>query len=518
MQDSGKRSATRITVILPSGEVIGDSQETPSNMENHASRVEIRQAMAAGFGFSVRYSDTLQKKMMYVAIPVIKDEKILAVLRTSIPITSIDEALVSVQIKIAIGGLVIALLAAGVSLYVTRRISRPIEKIKQGADHFSRGNLTHRLPTPDTEEMASLSEAMNKMAAQLDERIKIIDSQRNELKAVFASMTEGVIVVDKTERIISINEEAAKIFESDLPTLKGRTIQEAIRDPVFQRFIAQALLSLRPLEDDIILYRGGERILNVRCSPLLDAKRSHIGALVLINDVTQFRRLENMRRDFVANVSHEIKTPLTAIKGYVEPPHTGSVDKPEERERFLNIIIKHVDRLESILEDLLSLSRLEQEDEKKKAKFKTRRIKFIINTAIQVCQSKADEKNIAISLSCEDEISARVDATLLEQAFVNLIDNAVKYSDPGSEIHIAAGYKNSHVYIDIRDHGPGIPKKHLTRLFERFYRVDKARSRKLGGTGLGLAIVKHIARAHGGEVTVESTLGEGSTFTIQLPR
>jgi len=266
-----------------------------------------------------------------------------------------------------------------------------------------------------------------------------------------------------------------------------------------------------------VLYQNGERILNLKSSPLLDAGKDQIGTLVVINDVTQLRRLEDMRKDFVANVSHEIKTPLTAIKGFVETLHRGSVDNPEEAQRFLDIIQKHVDRLSSIIDDLLSLSRIEQEGGRQAIQFENMPIMDIFKSAIQICHSKAEEKHIAVHVACEEQLKSFFDPTLLEQAVVNLLDNAIKYSEPDSAIHLSADLSDSEVKIAVEDQGIGIAKKHLPRLFERFYRVDKARSRKMGGTGLGLAIVKHIAQAHGGQVTVKSTPGKGSTFSIHLP-
>jgi two-component system phosphate regulon sensor histidine kinase PhoR len=272
------------------------------------------------------------------------------------------------------------------------------------------------------------------------------------------------------------------------------------------------------VEDDIAVYRNGERTLNIKSAPLSDMGPEPIGMLIVFSDVTQLRRLEDMRRDFVANVSHEIRTPLTAIKGFVETLHQNTVATPEEAERFLGIISKHVDRLNTIIEDLLMLSRIENEGESGDIKREKTRLRDLFQNAMQICRPRADEKRIQIELAADEGLAAMVDPVLLEQAMVNLLDNAIKYSDPEKKVRIQARTVGNEVQIHVQDHGIGIEKKHLPRLFERFYRVDKARSRAMGGTGLGLAIVKHIAQAHGGQVTVESSLGEGSLFTIHLPR
>jgi two-component system phosphate regulon sensor histidine kinase PhoR len=513
----GEESSTRYTVILPSGEVIGDSRETPRMMDNHANRPEISRALAGETGQAIRYSNTLLQSMMYVARPIVENGAIQAVIRAALPTTFIDQELNAIQLKIALGGLLIAVAAAGVSLWISRRITRPIEGMKKSAGHFAAGDFNRRLEAPDSEEMAGLADALNQMAAQLDIRINTIISQRNELETVLASMLEGVVAVDNEEKIINMNAAAADFFNCRPEEVQSRDLQEVIRNSALQQFVRNSISSKSLAEDDITLYQNGEKTLHLQSSPLMDANKEPIGTLVVFNDVTHFRRLENMRRDFVANVSHEIKTPLTAIKGFVETLHQGSVDNPQEIERFLGIIKKHVDRLSAIVADLLSLSRIEQEDEGKTIEFEDGFIKDVFLSAIQICRSKAEEKNIAIQSECEDTISTKYDATLLEQAVVNLLDNAIKYSEPESTIHLLARPVNSIIEIMVKDQGMGIAKKHLPRLFERFYRVDKARSRTMGGTGLGLSIVKHIAQAHGGNVTVESTLGKGSTFKIHLP-
>jgi two-component system, OmpR family, phosphate regulon sensor histidine kinase PhoR len=253
--------------------------------------------------------------------------------------------------------------------------------------------------------------------------------------------------------------------------------------------------------------------------PLRDVSEKRIGILIVFNDVTELKQLENMRRDFVANVSHEIKTPLTAIKGFVETLQLGGVEKAEERERFLGIISNHVDRLSAIVDDLLNLSRIEREDEEKTIHRTDVQLRPVIQNAIGICRPTADDRGIALDLvSCDLSIVGRIDPSLIEQALVNLLDNAIKYSNRESRVEVSATANDADIRIEVRDHGIGISREHIPRLFERFYRVDKARSRKLGGTGLGLSIVKHIVQAHGGEVSVESSPGAGSFFTLTLPK
>ncbi|RLC11745.1 MAG: PAS domain-containing sensor histidine kinase [Deltaproteobacteria bacterium] len=517
-KEIGASVLTRITVMLSNGRVVGDSEKNPGNMENHGDRPDVIRAAAGQVGTAIRYSRTLEQRMMYVALPLKINDSVKGVLRTSIPLMSVDEELKSVQIRIAFGGCLIAFLASGICLYVSRRISHPIEEMKQVAEHFAKGELEHRLAAPNTKEMAGLADAMNQMAVQLRERIETVISQRNEYEAVLSSMVEGVVAIDMEERILSINRAAANILKNSSHEMKGRTIQEVVRNRELHAFVEETLSSGQTAERDIVLRQNGERILNIRSAPLCNANEKRIGTLVVLDDVTHLRHLEEVRRDFVANVSHEIRTPLTAIKGFVETLQNGAVDNPEEAERFLAIIEKHVNRLAAIIEELLLLSKIEREDEIRQIQLEEGSVEEVIRASVQACQAKAEEKNIRIDISCEDTFSAKADLPLLEQAVVNLLDNAIKYSRENSVVRVETALSDSEIIIKVQDHGMGISKQHLPRLFERFYRVDKARSCKLGGTGLGLAIVKHITQAHDGRVTVESALGKGSTFAIHLPR
>jgi two-component system phosphate regulon sensor histidine kinase PhoR len=514
----GISASTRITVILPSGKVIGDTEKDPAIMDSHADRPEIIDALAGNYGESIRYSRTIEKDMMYVSIPLRKDGLIKAIIRTSVPVNPIQGAIKKIQLNIAIGGLIIAAIAAALSLLVSRRLTLPIEKIRVWADDVASGKFQAGPPSDGSEEIAALSEAINRMSIELRERINTVRRQRNEMEAVLSSMVEGVIAVDMEEHIISINRAAGDMCGCGSLNVQSRSIHEVIRNTQFHRFLKEALLSQVPIERDIVLSSGTDRFLNVHGTVLRDAEGKQIGALIVSNDVTRMRRLENIRKDFVANVSHEIKTPITAIKGFVETLQNGSVKNVDDRERFLGIIEKHTGRLEAVIEDLLSLSRIEEEDKKEEIKFSEGKIRKVLENAIRACDLNAENKKIGIELSCPEDISAKINAQLLEEAVINLLDNSIKYSDVDGTIYIEVSQGAGKIFISVRDEGQGIEKEHLPRLFERFYRVDKARSRQLGGTGLGLSIVKHIAQAHRGDVSVESAYDKGSTFTISLPK
>lgn len=507
---------TRLTVILPDGRVVGDSETAPAKMENHGDRPEVRQALAGQIGSSVRFSATLHHNMIYVAIP-IGFNRIAGILRVSKAMTDIEQQLHSLQLKLAVGAFIIALLASLACLMISRRISRPIETLREGAARFAQGDLTHRLNLADTAELAELAQAMNQMARELQQRIQTIMRQRNESQAVLSSMMEGMLALDTEERIIQANGAAASLLNLASDRLQGRRVQEIMRSRQLQRMIQTTLSSGSATEGDVVLYQFGEQILNMHCSPLFDSDGQRMGVLLVMNDVTQLRRLESMRSDFAANVSHEIKTPLTAIQGFVETLMHGPVNDPHETQRFLGIIHKHVMRLTAIIDDLMHLSRLEQEHGSARLKLQSSSVRSMLSNAIQLCRANADAKEIDIVLHCDDDLTARMDADLMEQAAVNLLDNAIKYSPAASHVTVAARAEAQEICIDFQDEGIGIARRHLPRLFERFYRVDKARSRSVGGTGLGLAIVKHIVQAHSGRVTVESVQGQGSTFTIRMP-
>lgn len=514
----GEQSGSRLTVILPDGRVVSDSEEAPAKMDNHARRPEIQEALRGHIGAATRYSSTLQQEMMYVALPIRSNEQIIGCVRTALPIARIDEALETVLLHVINSGILIALVAAMISLWVSRRISRPLVEMKRGAERFASGELDRRLPVYQGEEMGGLAEAMNQMASQLNDRLQTVVSQHNEQEAVLASMIEGVLAVDHQEGILRINQAAATLLGTTAEVAVGRSLQEIVRKPELQTFITESLQSRTSIEADMtLLYQGEERCLQAHGTPLQGSDGETIGALIVVHDVTRLRRLENLRRDFVANVSHELRTPITAIKGAVETLLAGANESPEDSQTFLEIANRQSDRLNAIIEDLLSLSRLERDAESDEIERTHEKLLPILESALQSCARIAKSRSVKVNLFCSEELVANVNSALLEQAVINLIDNAIKYSESNKVVTVESWQEGEQVMIKVQDRGQGISKEHLPRLFERFYRVDAARSRAIGGTGLGLAIVKHIVQAHDGEVTVHSTPGEGSVFTISLP-
>ncbi|MFZ5450074.1 MAG: ATP-binding protein [Thermodesulfobacteriota bacterium] len=518
-KELGQLSHTRLTVILPSGRVVGDSAKDPDLMDNHADRPEIQKAFQGKIGISTRHSYTEETPMMYVAVPVMDQGRLIGVLRASLPVAFIGRVLNGMYFKIALGGMGAALLAALLSLFMARRLSRPLEEMKQGAQRFAQGDLRIKVPVPPSDELASLAEALNYMAEQLDQRIRTIIIQRQEQDAVLASMVEGVMAVDRQERLITLNQAGARLLGVDPEAAKDRPLPEVVRNPDLQNFVTRALASPRQMDGEIVIRDNNrDRLLQATGTTLRDLQGKAFGALIVLNDVTRLRRLEQARRDFVANVSHELKTPITSIKGFVETLLDGAMQEPKNALSFLKIIAKHADRLNEIIDDLLSLSRIEQDSEQGKIALASGRIQQVLQNAIQVCRKRAAAKDIEIALNCPDDLAGEINAPLLEQAVVNLIDNAVKYSPAAKPVEVEAREELGEILILVRDQGPGIAPEHLPRLFERFYRVDAGRSRKVGGTGLGLAIVKHIAQAHEGYVTLQSAPGKGSTFFIHLPK
>lgn len=516
-KDIGKKTGTRVTIILPSGVVVGDSFGDIKMMENHMKRPEIMDALKRKKGVAIRYSSTLDKNMMYIALPVMHDTAVMAIVRTSVSVSAIDNKIKSVRNNIFIALFITILAAAMASLYVTRRMTYPIEQMKKGAAKFAKGDLRVRLAVPDSEELSELAVTMNQMAQNLDEKITAFKSRSMELEAVHASMQEGVIAIDKEEKIITINDAAIKMLDFPTSELKDRYILEVARNFEFQKFIQRALATPEPVEEDIVITRDKDLMLNIHSTALYDLEESRMGTLIIFHDITRIALLERLHKDFAANVSHELKTPLTAIKGFIETLQEMVINQDtRESERFLKIIEKNVNRMIDLINDLLALSKLERL-QGSNSQFENQNMAVLIHGAVNACHIIIQEKNSTVSIDCPEDLMAMVDPILMEQAIINLVDNAVKHSPENSRVTITVSVRDTVIDMVIKDNGCGIGKEHSSKIFNRFYRVDKARSRHEGGTGLGLAIVKHIIQYHRGEIDVESTKNEGSAFRISIP-
>jgi two-component system phosphate regulon sensor histidine kinase PhoR len=508
---------TRFTIVGMDGVVLGDSIEIPASMENHSDRPEVREAKAGRTGVNERFSDTLRKRQLYMAVPMTKDGAVIGVVRASFTVDAIHGVLLTVTFRILIVGLLTGLVSVGIGLFASRLLTEPLEEMEHGARRFAEGDLKARVGVPDSLELANLAEGLNRMARLLDGRIQTETRQRREREAVLASMDEGVLALDLDQKILEINAAAARLLAVDAAQAPGRSLLEVVRNPELERFVTAALAADTGLEGDLVLQDEEDMYVQLRGTPLKGHEEQRIGILVVFNDVTRLRRLETVRREFVSNASHELRTPITSIRGFAETLVESVASDPEAARRFAGIIEAQACRLETLVEDMLTLSRLEHESEREKLTLERLSVAGVLRAAAVVCGARAEARKIQLDIVCPDGLEVAMAGSLMEQAVVNLLDNAIKYSDEGAAVTVVAETSGDRLAIRVRDRGCGIEKKHLPRLFERFYRVDNARSRKLGGTGLGLAIVKHIVLAHGGEVGVTSAPGEGSEFTIRLP-
>lgn len=514
----GKDSGIRITVVLPSGRVVGESNEDPTHMDDHRSRPEIAAALRTEEpAWSSRLSPTLREEFLYVAYPLQDQRKVTAVVRTSRSVAAVEEALGGLERRSLAAAAVIIVLMLSASWWMARRISGPLTLMTAGAERMGRGDLSHRLPVIGSQEIARLAVAMNEMAIQLHDHIETVVRQQNEQDAILASMIEGVITLDDQGRICDLNDAAERMFQISTNAVRGRFIQEVLRRSSLLKFVESLLASSVPRHEEIVIYGDGPRYLSAYGATLRNAENEHIGLLIVLREITELKRLESVRREFVANASHELRTPLTSIRGYLETLLDEGFADPATAERFVRIVLDETNRLNAIINDVLSLARVEKDTEDQQIAIEPTAIHEIIDASMAQCAELAHARMVRVVGECHPEHIAKVHASLLQQAVVNLIDNAIKYSPEGSEVHVEVTREDEGTCIAVIDHGCGIEARHLHRLFERFYRVDPARSRQTGGTGLGLALVKHIALAHGGWTGVDSKVGEGSRFSIHLP-
>lgn len=518
LQNLTARIPSRITIILPNGTILADSQEDARKIGSLALRPEVQKALTGQIAVEIRRSIISDAKMVFIAYPVLDNTQVNGIIRIASP--AADPVIVMLHNRPEILLLITSIFLMGLitGLVMNRSITKPLYRIKNHIDNMTEGNFQDKIPSFHVEEFDQITNSINYVLWKQKNQINILSQDLEELEVGPANMTEAVIVIDSREHIITINTAAERLFNISVDHVKGRTVQEAIRNTDFQKFVTRTFAEKIPVEGDIIFLGDPDKFLQAHGAPLKNSDGTAIGALIVLNDVSRLKALEIIRRDFVANVSHELRTPVTSIKGFLETLKEGAIKDPVDAERFLDIILKHTDRLNSIIEDLLSLSRIESNVEKGEIHLQLDDVNDVVTTVIKACSRKASIRNIEIDTKIEPGLSAYINKPLLEQAVENLLDNAIKYSDSRSKIEITTFTAGNDIGIRVKDYGCGIPKEHLSRIFERFYRVDKARSRTVGGTGLGLAIARHIVTAHRGRINVESSANQGSSFTIFIPK
>ncbi|MBD3380184.1 MAG: HAMP domain-containing protein [Candidatus Omnitrophica bacterium] len=508
----------RVTIIALDGTVLGDSDLTTGEVkevENHFGRPEVQEALLSGTGMSKRFSTTVRKHMLYVAQIVGKGSP-QGIVRLAIPLSGLEETsadLKRVLFAAVAAAFFLSLLASSIASKV---ISKRLQEMAQIAKKIAKGDLSEKMTVSSGDETADLAEAFNYMIEQIKARIKDITTGKSRFEAVLLSMFDGVIVIDSKGTIILMNPSLAQLLQvMDDPS--GKKPVEVLRNIDIQEILDEVLSRKEGVEArEVSVLMPEPKTLMVHATPVVREGKT-IGAVLVFHDITELRNLESIRRDFVANVSHELRTPIANIKGYAETLLDGALQDKENSREFVGVIYEEADRLAKLIADILSLSGIESG--KLDMNPERASIKEIAERAMQGLKRKAEDKEInARVMIGEDLPQVFVDTERITQVLFNLIENAVKYTYPGGKIKVTAREDGGYVCVEVEDNGIGIPEEDQPRIFERFYRVDKARSREMGGTGLGLSIVKHIVQEHGGEVRVESSPGKGTTFFFTIPK
>jgi two-component system phosphate regulon sensor histidine kinase PhoR len=506
----GIRINRRISVIDFNGNVVADSVYPTRSLANVYQNPEFQQALKGEVGTARRPSEFSDQDILYVALP-----RAWGVIRVATTTDEITAPLAFLtKVPLALTGMM-GLLAFSVAYYVNKNITEPLEAMLDITKQLQVGDFSRRVLVRSTDEIGQLSRAFNELSQTLEEMFQTIHDRENKLNAILTSMGEGVLAVDSNYKVILANRSMAELINEAEESLIGKDLIEVIQSYQLVEVVADTLATSKSIETEIKLYPSSRRTIAVTSSPLEDENSETIGAVIVLRDVTELRRLESMRKEFVANVSHELRTPLTSIKGFVETILNGKTNDAALVERFLTIVNGETDRMITLINDLLDLTKIE--NRKQKLIFEPVNIRKIFEDTITVLSSKAEQKEIVVENKLDD-IIVLGDPKLLRQVSVNLIDNAIKYNKEGGRVWVDAAVEDGTACISVNDTGFGIPSDHLDRIFERFYRVDKGRSRHQGGTGLGLSIVKHIIDRHNGKIWAESEFGEGTRvkFTLKL--
>jgi two-component system phosphate regulon sensor histidine kinase PhoR len=516
---AGRETGTRITLMTADGTVLADSDRDPRHyvLENHADRPEVRDAQRLGFGVSQRrHSATVDQDMMYVAVRTDDDTGAVAFARVALPLDRIQARLAQLR-RVVWGAITLsAVIGIGLAFWLARRSAEPLQELTRGAEVVAQGCYDYRVYAASTDEVGTLARAFNAMTERLADQFNQLEADRQQLRAILSGMVEGVIALDADQRILYVNDRAGQLLDFQAAGAVGRHFWEVVRQRGLQEIVQRALAGKQPASEELTWIGPATRSLTIHAARLAGSPQR--GAVLVLHDTTELRRLERMRQDFVANVSHELKTPLSVIKLCVETLLDGAIDDTAHRGSFLQQVADQADRLHALILDLLSLARIESGTEV--FEFRDVPLAPVVADCLDRHRARALAKDQKLEAAppTADAVAVWADEEAVGQILDNLVDNAVKYTPTGGRIRIGWRTEGDQVCLDVADTGIGIPQADLPRVFERFYRVDKARSREVGGTGLGLSIVKHLAQAMHGSVAVTSRLGEGTTFTVRLPR
>ncbi|HXV14142.1 MAG TPA: ATP-binding protein [Candidatus Krumholzibacteria bacterium] len=513
----GSRADTRLTVIAADGRVLADSREDPSAMDNQRTRPEIVGALTKGVGVAKLFSSSLGGTAMYVAVPVTKNDTVAGYVRVAKPLLALEQRRGAVRGMVLLGTVLAVLLALLIGLVLARNYTRPLVGMTTAARAVAAGDYDHRVRVDRKDEIGELAEALNAMTAQLKSQIDTITADRNVTLAILASMVEGVVAVDSDDYVVHVNSAAEAILGIDATSVRGRRIWEVTRVVEVSEALADAMKEDRVRVSEARISKPQkDQVIQLIGSPLKDAAGERVGAVLVMHDVSELRQLEGVRRDFVANISHELKTPLAAIRGLVETLIDDQDMDPATHNRFIEKIHDQSQRLSSLVSDLLTLSRLESDQGG--VQFEAVDLREAVAESYRAQVHAAETKRVEIAARVSDApVVIEGDAEALRELVDNLLSNALKFTPEGGRVDVRLGVEGPNAVLTVEDTGIGIAPEDQGRIFERFYRVDKARSRQLGGTGLGLSIVKHVALAHGGNVALKSAPGRGSTFRIQIP-
>ena len=510
---------SRITFITKTGKVIGDSEKNPLEMDNHSKREEELMAAKEGKGRAIRYSDTMDRKMLYVAGAVKSDQGFDGYIRLSMGLDAVSEGLNRAWLIMA-GGLVILFMAATIVSYkVASSMTSPLEQITRVARRITDLDYDARVPLKRSDEVGQLAMAINAMADSLQAQLKTIRDNEDLLQSVLDNMTGGILMINADEEIALLNRASERMLGVSNSEMAGHSYKELKRHYELTKLLEEGVSSREPIHEERSIYTPGERIVRMDAVPMIQ-DGSYRGMLFLLQEVTEIRRLERMRSEFVANVSHELKTPVAAVKGFAETLLGGGVTDEKTARSFLQIIYDENERLNRLIGDILELSKIES----KRVQLDCSPVHLIefFDSVLGTISKVAEKKNITLSAKVPEELFIEGDEDKLRQIFMNLLSNAINYTQEGGSVKVSVVNKQKpdgteSIVFTVSDTGMGIPRKDLPRIFERFYRVDKARSRSSGGTGLGLSIVKHLVDLHRGVISVESELGIGSSFILEFP-